>query len=192
MRSQAPRLKGEIGRAIDVAVRSPIDRTALFSSIKAQVSAVDPEVALSHVRTLAEATSLSIAPRVLNLSLVGGFSIVALLLSLVGVYGVISYSVASRQREIGLRLALGATPGMVLMLVLTRGVRLAATGAIVGIVLAAIGGRFVDSMLYSVTPRDPLTFGVVTALLMAVATTGSYVPARRAMRVDPLVTLRHE
>ena len=95
--ARCPDWKGEIGRAIDVAVRSPIDRTALFSSIKAQVSAVDPEVALSHVRTLAEATSLSIAPRVLNLSLVGGFSIVALLLSLVGVYGVMSYSVASRR-----------------------------------------------------------------------------------------------
>jgi putative ABC transport system permease protein len=177
---------------MDVAVRSPMDPSALLSSIKAQVQAVDPEVPLSHVRTLTEATSLSIAPRRLNLSLVGGFSLAALLLCLVGIYGVMSYTVALRTREIGVRLALGATRGGVLGLVLTSGLRLATIGALVGIALAVIVARSLDEMLYSVTPRDPLTFAAVTALLIAVATAGSYVPARRAMRVDPLVTLRHE
>jgi putative ABC transport system permease protein len=184
--------RSEIGRAMDVAVRSPMDPSALLSSIKAQVQAVDPEVPLSHVRTLTEATSLSIAPRRLNLSLVGGFSLAALLLCLVGIYGVMSYTVALRTREIGVRLALGATRGGVLGLVLTSGLRLATIGALVGIALAVIVARSLDEMLYSVTPRDPLTFAAVTALLIAVATAGSYVPARRAMRVDPLVTLRHE
>jgi putative ABC transport system permease protein len=149
-------------------------------------------VALSHVRTLAEATSLSIAPRVLNLSLIGGFSVVALLLCLVGIYGVMSYAVTARTREIGVRLALGASPTSVLKAVLIRGVRLAATGAFIGIALAATVSRSLDSLLYSVTPRDPLTFAIVPALLIFVAAVGSYVPARRAMRVDPLVTLRHE
>ena len=184
--------KAEIGRAMDLAVRSRIDPSALLGSIRAQVRAVDPDVPLSHVRTLADATSLSIAPRVLNLSLLGGFSVAALLLCLVGIYGVMSYAVAARTREIGVRLALGASPHGVLAMVLTRGIRLALTGALVGLALAAIIGRSLDEMLYSVTPRDPLTFTIVTALLIGVAVVGSYIPARRAMRVDPLVALRHE
>ncbi len=188
----APAWKAEIGRAIDVAVRSPVDRSSLLSAIKAQVRAVDPEVPVSHVRTLAEATSLSIAPRVLNLWLIGGFSLTALLLCLVGIYGVMSYAVASRTREIGVRLALGASPNGVLALVLARGIRLAVIGAVLGVMLAAIVGRSLDRMLYSVTPSDPLTFAVVTGVLIGVAVVGSYLPARRAMRVDPLVTLRHE
>lgn len=188
----APAWKAEIGRAIDVAVRSAVDAGALLSSIKAQVHTVDPEVPLSHVRTLTEARSLSIAPRVLNLWLVGGFSVAALLLCLVGVYGVMSYAVASRMREIGVRLALGAPPRSVLIDVLTRGIRLAMAGALIGSALAVIVGRSLDGMLYSVTPRDPLSFAVVTALLITVAATGAYVPARRAMHADPLATLRHE
>lgn len=187
-----PAWKAEIGRAMDVAVRSQLDRTTLLSAIKAQVYAVDPEVPLSHVRTVTEAISLSIAPRLLNLSLVGGFSVAALLLCLVGIYGVMSYAVTSRMRELGVRLALGAAPSGVLTLVLTRGIRLAAMGVLIGISLAAIVGRSLDTMLYAVTPRDPLTFVAVTSLLIVVAAAGSYIPARRAMRVDPLVTLRHE
>jgi len=110
----------------------------------------------------------------------------------VGIYGVMSYAVTSRTREIGVRLALGATPSSVLRVVLICGVRLAVTGALLGIALAAIVSRSLNSLLYSVTPRDPLTFAVVPALLSAVALAGSYLPARRAMGVDPLVTLRHE
>jgi predicted permease len=188
----APAWKAEIGRAMDVAVRSAVDATALVSSIRAEVRAVDPEVPLSHVRTLDEATSRSIAPRVLNLWLLGGFSVTALLLCLVGIYGLMSYAVTSRMREIGVRLALGASPSAVQRMVLRRGGRLAVTGALVGLGLAAIVGRSLDEMVYSVTTHDPLTFIAVTVLLISVTVAGSYVPARRAMRVDPLVTLRHE
>jgi putative ABC transport system permease protein len=188
----APAWKAEIGRAMDVAVRSSVAPTALVEAIKTQVHAVDPGVPLSHVRTLSEATSLWIAPRVLNLFLVGGFSAAALLLCLVGVYGVMSYSVAERTREIGVRLALGAAPRSVLALLLARGLRLALAGAAVGIFIAAILVGSLEAMLYSVNRRDPATFTAVTVLLMAVAFVGSYFPARRAMRVDPLVALRHE
>ncbi len=184
--------KAEIGRAIDVAVRSSIDPGALAASIRAELRAVDPDVPLSHVRTLTQAISLSIAPRVLNLSLVGGFAVSALVLCLVGIYGVMSYAVTSRAREIGVRLALGAAPGGVLALILARGMRLAMAGAVIGIALAAVVARSLDAMLYSVTPGDPVTFAAVTGLLIAVAAAASYLPARRAMRVDPLVTLRHE
>jgi len=184
--------KAEIGRAMDVAVRSAVDPAALVAAIKTQVRAVDPGVPLSHVRTLTEATSLWIAPRVLNLSLVGGFSATALLLCLVGIYGLMSYSVSERTREIGVRLALGATPRSVLALLLARGLRLALAGAAVGIFMAALMGRSLEAMLYSVSRRDPATFAAVTVLLIAVALVGSYFPARRAMRVDPLLALRHE
>jgi putative ABC transport system permease protein len=161
-------------------------------AIKAQVRAVDPDVALSHVRTLTEATSLSIAPRTLNLALVGGFSAAALLLCLVGIHGVMSYSVAAQTRDIGVRLALGAAPSGVLALVMTRAVRLAAIGAVLGVALATVLGRWLEAMLYSVNTRDPATFAVVTLVLVTVALAGSYFPARRAMRIDPIVALRHE
>jgi putative ABC transport system permease protein len=173
-------------------VRSAVDPAALVAAIKTQVRAVDPGVPLSHVRTLTEATSLWIAPRVLNLSLVGGFSATALLLCLVGIYGLMSYSVSERTREIGVRLALGATPRSVLALLLARGLRLALAGAAVGIFMAVLMGRSLEAMLYSVSRRDPATFAAVTVLLIAVALVGSYFPARRAMRVDPLLALRHE
>jgi len=188
----APAWKAEIGRAMDVAVRSAVDPSALVESIKMQVHAVDPGVPLSHVRTLDAATSLWMAPRVLNLSLVGGFSAAALLLCLVGTYGLMSYSVAERTREIGVRLALGATPRSVLALLLFRGLRLALAGAALGIFMAAIMVRSLEAMLYSVSRRDPTTFAAVTVLLVAVTLVGSYFPARRAMRVDPLLALRHE
>ena len=188
----APAWKKEIGRAMDMAIRSTAEPAALLDAIKTEVRAVDPDVPLSHVRTLTEATSLSIAPRVLNLALVAGFSAAALLLCLVGIYGVMDYSVAEQTRDIGVRLALGAAPHSVLALVMTRAVRLALVGAVVGIALAAAVGRSLEAILYSVNPRDSATLVGVTVLLVAVALLGSYLPARRAMRVDPLVALRHE
>ena len=188
----APAWKAEIGRAMDMAVRSSVATPALLASIRTEVRAVDPDVPLSHVRTLAEATSLSVASRVLNLSLLGGFSAAALLLCVVGIYGVMSFAVTARTREIGVRLALGAAPRGVLTLVLARGVRLTALGAIAGIALAAALGRSLDTMLYSVTAHDPFTFAVVTLVIVAVAAAGSYLPARRAARVDPLIALRDE
>jgi predicted permease len=187
-----PGWRAEIGRAIDVAVRSSVEPRALVEAIRAQVRAVDPGVPLSHVRSLAEATADSIAPRLLDLSLVGGFAVAALLLCLVGVYGVMSGAVSARTREIGVRLALGAAPRSVLQLVLGRGVRLAAAGVAIGIVLSAALARGLEAMLYGVSPRDPATLAAVTILLIFVAAAGSYLPARRAMRVDPLVALRQE
>jgi predicted permease len=187
-----PRWQTEIGRAMDVGVRSGVDPAALAEAIKHQVQAVDPDVPISHVRTLPEAVSLSIAPRLLNLSLVGGFATVALVLCLVGVYGVMSYAVTERTRELGVRLALGAAPSRVLAIVLAHALRVAVLGAAIGAAAALVLSRIMASLLYAVGPADPLTFAAVVTTVVLVAMLASSVPARRAMRVDPLTALRDE
>src|SRR5262249_46289072 len=127
-----PRWRAEIGRAMDVTIRSGVAADALVAGIKQQLRAVDPDVPISHVRTLDDALSLSIAPRRFNLSLVFGLGAVALLLCLVGVYGVVSSSVHERTREIGVRLALGAAPSQVRAMILRRACGLAAVGTLIG------------------------------------------------------------
>jgi putative ABC transport system permease protein len=187
-----PHWQTEIGRAMDVGVRSRIDPAALTEAIKHQVQAVDPDVPISHVRTLREAVSLSIAPRLLNLSLVGGFAAVALVLCVVGVYGVMSYAVTERTRELGVRLALGAAPSRVLAMVLAHALRVAVSGAAIGALGALVLSRVMAGLLYAVGPADPLTFTAVVAIVLFVALLASSVPARRAMRMDPLAALRDE
>jgi predicted permease len=187
-----PKWRAEIGRAMDVAVRSSVAPDALVNEIKQEVRAIDPDVPLSHVRTLAEAVSLSIAPRRFNLALICGFAIVALVLCLVGVYGVMSYAVNERTREIGVRLALGAAPEQVRASVLGRATRLAVVGAGIGTAAALLLARVMSGLLYSIPPGDPATFAAVVAAVMLVAVVASYLPARRAMRLDPLVALREE
>jgi predicted permease len=187
-----PAWRAEIGRAMDVAVRSDVAADALVAGIKQQLRTVDPDVPISHVRTLDETLSLSIAPRRFNLSLVCGFAAVALLLCLVGVYGVVSYSVNERTREIGLRLALGAAPSQVRAMILRRACGLAAAGTLVGAMGAFAVSRVMRGLLYAVTPGDPAAFTGVVVTLVVVVLAASYLPARRAMRVDPLIALRDD
>jgi ABC-type antimicrobial peptide transport system permease subunit len=120
------------------------------------------------------------------------FAALALTLATVGIYGVISYAVSQRTREIGLRMALGAHPGDVLRLILGEGLKLVLAGAALGIVLALIATRFIATMIYGVSATDPLIFLSVITLLVVVSLAACYVPARRAMRVDPIVALRYE
>jgi ABC-type antimicrobial peptide transport system permease subunit len=124
--------------------------------------------------------------------LLSGFGTLALLLAAVGLYGVISYAVSRRTREVGIRMALGARHGDVLGLVVGEGFRLALIGVAVGLAAAFGATRFLGGMLYRVSPTDPLTFVLVPAVLTAVAVVASYVPARRASRVDPMTALRYE
>ena len=124
--------------------------------------------------------------------LLGLFAALALVLACVGLYGVISYSVAQRTHEIGVRMALGARPGDVLKLVLRQGMGLTIVGLVVGIAIGSVATRVLSDMLFGVTPRDPLTFVGVPALLLLVAFLACYIPARRATRIDPLVALRWE
>jgi putative ABC transport system permease protein len=126
------------------------------------------------------------------LFLVGAFAVTALLLAVVGIYGVVSYSVAQRTREMGIRMALGAQPSSLVTLVVRHGTLMTACGIVVGVVAALLLGGFADRLLYGVRPNDPFTFAAVAAILAIVAVGATILPARRAIRVDPAAALRSD
>jgi predicted permease len=160
--------------------------------VREQVQAVDPTLPVFGAQTLNEALSASLAERRFSMRMIGVFALTALLLSSLGIYGVISYIVSERTHEIGIRLALGAQRSHIVQMVLRQGLGLALAGAGVGLVGAAIVSRLMAGLLYGVQPTDALTFLGDAILLTAVALVASYIPARRAVRVDPLVALKYE
>ena len=165
---------------------------ALITAARQQVQALDPEQPIYDVRTLAEMRDNSIAPQRLNLTLLAVFAGVALALAVIGLYGVLAYAVAQRQREIGVRMALGAQRRDVLGLVVGHGMRLTGIGVILGLAGALALTRVLKSLLFEIKPFDPVTFLTVTALLAGVALLACWIPARRAARVDPIEALRYE
>jgi putative ABC transport system permease protein len=154
--------------------------------------AVDKDQPLFHIQTMQQVVSDSVAGRRFQMVLLALFASVALMLAAVGIYGLMSYSVSQRTHEIGIRMALGAKREGVLRLVLRQALLLAATGVVLGIGGALILTRFLSSLLFGVSSKDPLTFVAVSLLLAGVATSASLIPAWRAARVDPMVALRHE
>ncbi len=179
-------------RDMTLAVRTSLDPASVTSAIREQVSAIDKDLPLYNIATMEQLVSNSVAQPRLNLSLLASFAAVALLLSAVGVYGVMAYSVTQRTREIGIRIALGAMPRDVLKQVLAEGGRLAFFGLSLGTVAALALTRLMAGLLFAVKPNDPLTLGVAAGLLAIVALSACYLPARRATRVDPMVALRYE
>ncbi len=179
-------------RAMFIAVRGRGNTSALATGLRAGVQQIDPQLALTDLRPLSEVVASSAAPNRFNMLLMGVFSIVALLLAAIGVYGVIAYSVAQRTQEIGIRMALGADAGAVARMVLSGGIRLAAMGIGVGVIGAALLAPLIRSLLFGVRPLDVPTFAAAVAVLLAIAAVASYVPARRAARVDPQTALRSE
>jgi putative ABC transport system permease protein len=181
-------------RAKDLAifVRGRLDTAAIPRELREQVQSVDPELPVFSAQTLDEMVSASLSERRFSMEIVGLFVLTALLLAGLGIYGVISYIVSARTHEIGIRIALGADGKSVLRMVLRQGLGLAITGAALGLVCALIVSHLMAGLLYGVRPTDPLTFAGVTLLLIGVALLACYVPARRALRVDPLVALRHD
>ncbi|MEJ2009501.1 MAG: FtsX-like permease family protein [Acidobacteriota bacterium] len=173
-------------------VRTAMDPDAAAGAIRQAVWSVDPQVAIPSERTLKDIVQTSEAPRRYETFLGGLFALCAVLLATLGLYGVIAYSVAQRTHEIGIRMALGAERRDVLRLVIGQGLKLALTGVAIGIAAALALTRFMASLLYGVKPTDPLTFIAVSLLLIAVALAACYVPARRAMKVDPMEALRYE
>jgi predicted permease len=173
-------------------VRSEGDPRSLANSIRAEVAQLDPALPLFDVKTMEEHMGVSLFPARVAASLLGGFGLLALLLAAMGVYGVVSYSVAQRTREIGIRLALGARARDVLRLVAGRGMLLVGAGLAAGLAVALMLTHFMEGVLYGVSATDALTFTLVVLTLAAVALLACLVPARRATKVDPMVALRHE
>jgi putative ABC transport system permease protein len=173
-------------------LRGRLDPAATPVELREQVQAVNPELPVFGAQTLNDALSASLSERRFSMEMVGLFALTALLLAGLGIYGVISYIVSERTHEIGIRLALGAQSRNILRMVLRQGLGLAIAGAAVGLVCALIVSHLMAGLLYGVRPTDPVTFAGVALLLIGVALLACYIPARRAIRVDPLVALRHE
>jgi predicted permease len=173
-------------------VRTNSDAQSMIGAIRSEVQKLDANLPLYDVRTFTEHVGVSLFPARIAATLSSSFGLLALILSTIGIYGVVSYSVAQRTREIGIRMALGAQSVDVLRLIAGRGMALALVGISIGIVIAFAFTRFMESLLYGVSATDPVTFAVITLLLAAVALAACYIPARRATKVDPMVALRHE
>jgi len=179
-------------RWMSIVVRMPDSSTGLIRAVKRQIWSLDSEIPLNRIQSMDELVSLSFAERRFNMFLLGLFAGLAMVLSALGIYGVMSYTVSRRKHEIGIRMAVGARRGDVLKLVMQQGAGLAAVGLGAGI-LGALGlTRLLKSLLFGVSPVDPATLAAVVLLMLAVVLMACLVPARRAMKVDPLVALRDE
>jgi putative ABC transport system permease protein len=172
------RTTGELGATIEAA--------------KQQVWAVDPLQDFYQTARLENLMATTLAPRRFSLLLLGSFAVIAVLLAAVGIYGVISFVVKRRTHEMGIRIALGAAPRNVVQLVVTSGLRLALVGLVLGLAGALIASRALASMLFNIGAWDVATFALAAAILLLVALIASYLPARRAARVDPMIALRTE
>jgi predicted permease len=185
-------LQGERSGSAGIIVKISGDPTALVGVIREAVRAVAPAEAVHSVNSMEDYISSTLSTRRFGMRLLGFFAATALFLTALGLYGVISYSVTQRTREIGVRMALGAKPATVLKLVVGQGFRLTAVGVAFGSGAAIWVGRLLESELFQVKASDPLTMLSMAAALLLTGLLASYLPARRAIRVDPVVTLRHE
>ena len=181
-------------RPKDLAIflRGRLDSAATPAELREQIQLINPELPVFGARMLKDVVTASLSERRFSMEMVGLFALTALLLAGLGIYGVISYLVSERTHEIGIRLTLGAQSRNILRMVLRQGLGLAIAGAAVGLVCALIVSHLMAGLLYGVRPTDPLTFAGVALLLIGVALLACYIPARRAIRVDPLTALRHE
>jgi putative ABC transport system permease protein len=177
---------------MNVVVRSSADALAVAPGIREALREVDANEAWSAFRVMNEVVSESASEDRMNALLLGTFGLIALLLAAVGIFGVLSYLVTQKTREIGIRMALGARPSGVLRMVVGEGMKLTAAGMAIGLAAAFGVTRWMNSLLYGVKASDVLTFSGVAVLLAGVAFLACWLPARRATRVDPLVALRHE
>lgn len=186
-----PHLQSGAG-GLSVVVRTTTDPLSLAAAVTREARALDPNLALYDVKAMGQWFSESLARRRFAMLMLGLFAVVALLLAGIGIYGVMSYTVAQRTRELGIRIALGAQRRDVLKLVVDQGMRLAGLGVGLGLVSAIVLTRVMSSLLFGVGAKDPLTFAAIALLLTAVALLACWIPARRATRVDPMIALRCE
>jgi putative ABC transport system permease protein len=175
-----------------LSVRGTIDKAALTAVVKREISALDRNIPLTAIKTMDEKFSEAMAQARYNALLLGLFAALALVMSQMGIYGVMSYAVSARTHEIGIRMALGAGQRAVLRLIIGQGMKLAAAGLAIGLIAAVAVTRVIKTLLFDVGPNDPTTLCAVALLLAIIALLACWIPARRATRVDPLVMLRHE
>ena len=173
-------------------VRTKGDPASLASGVRSEIQSLDRNLPVPGIAPMTELLNTSLYPARAGAILVGAFGLLAMLLAAVGIYGVISFSVARRTREIGLRMALGAQQRDVLGLILREGMTLVCVGVVLGVLAAAAATRILASYLYDVSTLDAATFAAIPVALALVALLACYIPARRATRVDPMVALRHE
>jgi putative ABC transport system permease protein len=178
---------------MSVAVRTTLsDDDALLNAIRGRLQAIDPQIPIYQVRTMDQLLGDAVAQPRFYMLLLGAFALVALLLAAVGIYGVMAYVVGQRAHEIGIRMALGARKGQVLRQVVSRGMRPALVGLVFGVLGSLALTRVLSRLLFGVSATDPLTFAGVALLLLGVAFLATWLPARRAARVDPAIALRGE
>jgi ABC-type antimicrobial peptide transport system permease subunit len=177
---------------VDLVVRSSLPTRELASRLREALQPIEPNLATSNLRTMQTVVDRAASPRRFTVILLGGFAAFALILAALGIYAVISYSVSQRKNEIGIRMALGASPATVRQLILGETLRLAGIGAATGLIGALLAMRLAASLLYQVQPTDPLTFTGMIALLAVVALFAGYLPAARAARIEPVMLLRSE
>jgi len=188
-----PFAQANTGRGqMTLVVRTTGDPLTIAAAVRRETQALDPQMPRFEIETLTAQITASLGQERLLATLASGFGLLALLLACLGLYGILSYTVAQRTREIGIRMALGAERHDVLRLVLRDALRLALLGAALGIPAALAAARLLVNQLFGVSAADPFAIGMATLLLLAVAAAASYLPARRAARVDPLVALRYE
>jgi len=178
--------------SMSIVVRTASDPLGLAAAVKSQIRMVDKDLPINEAKTMQQLLADSLSGRRFNMLLLTVFAMVALVLAIVGIYGVMSYTVTQRTHEIGLRVAIGAQPGDVFRMVIGQGMKLALIGVAFGLVGAFGLTRLMTTMLFGVEPTDPVTFAGIAVLLTSVALVACYLPGRRAMKVDPLVALRYE
>jgi putative ABC transport system permease protein len=178
--------------SMTVIIKGAADPNQLISSVRGAIKEIDPDQPIYSVRTMNEIRAESVAGERLNLTLLSLFAGIALVLAIVGIYGVMSYSVTQRTHEIGIRMAIGARPRDVFKMVLAQGMKLALIGVVLGLGFAFALTRLMETMLFGVEPTDKLTFAAISIMLITVALLACYLPGRRATKVEPTISLRYE